>query len=290
MAFEILNAGLFATIQDSGRTGYMHLGVTPSGAMDMYAYYWVHTLLGEQSTNAIEAMTGLRLKAISNTTVAITGADLNTKLDGVKIPIWRSFYIKKGSVLSFDKRIDGMRVYIAVRGGFKIAQIRGSSATTAREGSGKVLKRGDILESNSSSIRDFRILKSSYIPEYNHNVTTLRLLPSYQYDDFPTESQSAFFDRVYEVTLQSNRMGYRLKGEAIKGTGEEILSEAIAFGAVQIPDDGQPIVLLSERQTIGGYPKIGVVLAEDCYRLAQLAPGAKVCFRKVTLHECDYSS
>ena len=286
MAFEVISPGLFACVQDAGRHGYMHLGVTPSGALDMHAYKWALSLLGEDDGNAIEAMAGLKLKALADTIIAITGADLDARVNDEPVAIWRSFLIKEGQVLSFPKRRDGMRVYVAVKGGFDLPKVKGSVAATPKEGAGKVLQKGDILPFTSYVTYQFRKLRANLIPKYTQEVTTLRLLPSYQFSDFSDTSKETFFSAVYEVTLQSNRMGYRLQGEAVEGTGKEILSEAIALGSVQIPADGQPIVLLSQRQTIGGYPKMGVVMEEDCYRLAQLMPGAKVQFELASWELC----
>jgi len=286
MAFEVLSSGLFACVQDEGRHGYMHMGVTPSGAMDQHAYRWALKLLGDEEGNAIEAMVGLKLKALAETTVAITGANLDAMLDGEPIPIWCSFIIKKDQVLSFPKRCDGVRAYIAVKGGFDLPKIRGSVSCTPKEGVGRALQKGDLLPFTPQHTHAFSKLKEAFIPKYDHPMTTLRVLPSYQFSDFSDDAKATFFSSTYEVTLQSDRMGYRLSGEAVEGTGKEILSEAIALGSVQIPADGQPIVLLAQRQSIGGYPKMGVVIEEDCYRLAQLMPGAKVRFELDSFKSC----
>lgn len=286
MAFEVINPGLFACIQDAGRHGFMHQGVTPSGALDMHAFRWALQLLGEEDGNAIEAMVGLKLRILQETTIAVTGADLDARVDGVPVEIWRSFPLKAGQVLSFEKRIDGMRTYIAVKGGFDLPRVKGSVACTLHEGVGAVLKKGDRLSFMPKITHQYRHLRAGAVPRYDQEITTLRLLPTYQYNDFSDKAKDIFFSSVYKVTLQSDRMGYRLQGESVEGTGREILSEAIALGSVQIPNDGQPIVLLVQRQTIGGYPKMGVVLAEDCYRLAQLGTGAKVRFETVSLDIC----
>jgi len=286
MAFEVLSSGLLSTIQDEGRHGLMHRGITPSGAMDKHAYRWALRLLGEESGNAIEAMVGLKLKVLADTTVAIAGADLDAQLDGKPVGNWCSFAVKKGQVLHFAKRRDGVRAYVAVKGGFTLETMDGSVASTVREKRGYVLKKRDLLPFVPTFSHTFPRLKAEHIPCYSTEVTTLRLLPSYQYHDFSTQAKETFFNSVYEVTIQSSAMGYRLSGDVVEGTGREILSEAIAYGAVQIPADGQPIVLLSQRQTIGGYPKMGVVVEEDCYRLAQLPPGAKVRFVLISFNLC----
>jgi len=278
--FKILHGGLFSTIQDQGRFGYTHLGMTQSGAMDQYAYKIGQKLLNNHIANAIEIMVGLKLEVQTTTSIAITGADLNFKINGILYPSWQTYAVKEGDLLSFDRRISGQRAYLAVEGGFHVPKHYGSYSTTLKEGFGKKLEKNDILPCESTKVIHTKRLKSELIPDYNQPLT-LRLLPSYQNHYFSKEEQEKFFSSEYEITMESNRMGAKLKGEAILTEKTNIISEGIAFGSVQIPKDGQPILLLNERQTIGGYPKIGTVLGIDCYRFSQLNIRAKVRFRQV---------
>lgn len=279
MSFKILNAGIFTTIQDQGRYGYNHLGITHSGAIDEYAYLWGQKLLGQININALEVMVGLKIQALTDTQISITGADLTFKINGVAQPIWQTHNIKRGAVLSFDKRVLGERVYLTVKGGFLVEKHYGSYSTTLKEGIGKKIIRGDILEFNtlSNSKHIFRV-KKAYLPNYAEALT-LRVILSYQEDFFSQEQKRIFFSSEYEITLQSDRMGFKLKGQAIQPSQGGIISEGIAFGSIQIPKDGQPIILLKERQTIGGYPKIGTVVEEDCFKLSQRAIGTKIRFQ-----------
>lgn len=295
MSFKVLTSGIFTTIQDQGRYGYNHLGITHSGAMDEYAYLWGQKLLqtvvqrtdiGVYPYNALEVMVGLKLLAISFTTIAVTGADLNFKINDVLQPIWQTHYIKSGDILSFDKRVSGQRAYLAVKEGFILEKVYGSYATTLKENIGSKLKRDDILDFKSYPKTDTYRVKKTYIPNYKKPLT-LRLLLSYQENYFSKEEKEKFFNSEYEVTLQSDRMGYKLKGQAINPNQGGIISEAIAFGSVQIPKDGQPIVLLKERQTIGGYPKIGAVLPVDCFSLAQISMGSKVRFEVIEIEKVE---
>jgi biotin-dependent carboxylase-like uncharacterized protein len=286
MAFKVLNSGIFTTIQDQGRYGYAHLGITNSGAMDEYAYLWSQTLLGQKNINALEVMVGLKLEATKDIEISITGADLDFKIDGNSLAIWQTHYIKKGSILSFNRRVYGQRAYLAIKGGFDVPKKYGSYSTTLKEGIGFRLRRGDSLISCSGlkppipkSNPIFRV-QPKYIPDYEKPLT-LRVVLGYQEAEFTAEEREKFFNSEYEITLQSDRMGFRLKGEPIKANIDGIISEGIAFGSIQIPQDGQPIVLLKERQTIGGYPKIGTVLAEDCFRLAQRGAGCGIRFKEV---------
>ena len=288
MAFKVLNSGIFSTIQDQGRYGYAHLGISSSGAMDEYAYLWSQTLLGQKNINALEVMVGLKLEATKDIEISITGADLDFQIDGISLAIWQTHYIKKGSILSFNRRVHGQRAYLAIKGGFDVPKKYGSYSTTLKEGIGFRLQRGDSLPFCSGlkppipkSNPTFRV-QPKYIPDYEKPLM-LRVILGYQEAEFTTEERKKFFNSEYEITLQSDRMGFRLKGQPIKANIDGIISEGIAFGSIQIPKDGQPIVLLKERQTIGGYPKIGTVLAEDCFRLAQQGAGCGVRFEEVDM-------
>ncbi len=287
MGFDVLQGGLFTTVQDLGRFGYTHLGIRHSGAMDEYAYSWSQKLLNNQNCNALELMAGLKLKVTASTQISLCGADLNFKLNGISQPIWQTHRVHAGDILSFDKRISGQRAYLAVKEGFNMAKKYGSYSTTLKENIGFKLKKGDFLPFDSYD-SDHTILRvrSAYIPDYQKSLT-LRILLSCQENYFTQEEKEKFFNSNYEVTLQSDRMGYKLKGTPITPTQGGIISEAIAFGSVQIPKDGQPIILLKEQQTIGGYPKIGTVLPIDCFKLAQLAMGSTVKFEPIEISEAQ---
>ncbi len=280
--FKVISSGIFTTLQDRGREGYRHLGVTESGAMDEYAYLWSQKLLENKNTNALEVMVGLKLKVQISTTIAICGADLDFQINGLSKPIWQTYCVEEGDILSFPKRLSGQRAYLAVKESFLSEQLYGSYATTLKEYIGSKLQRDDILAFNSYRDYPTKHLQTKYIPNYKEPLT-LRLLLTYQNDYFSKEEQDKLFKNEYEITLESDRMGAKLKGEAITPTIGGIISEGIAFGSVQIPKDGQPILLLKERQTIGGYPKIGTILAIDCFKFSQCSVGECVRFKPITL-------
>jgi len=286
MSFKVLSSGIFTTIQDQGRYGYNHLGVTHSGAMDEYAYLWGQKLLHQKNVNALEVMVGLKLETTSSTIISVTGANLNFKINGISQPIWQTHFIRRGDILSFDKRVSGQRAYLAVKGGFETEKKYGSYATTLKESIGSKLQRGDILNFKAYPKIATHRVQENYIPEYEKPLT-LRILLSYQESYFSQEEKEKFFNSNYEVTLQSDRMGFKLKGQTINPQKGGIISEAIAFGSVQVPKDGQPIILLKERQTIGGYPKMGTVLAVDCFKLAQVAMGEKVRFEPINIDKAQ---
>lgn len=278
--FKVLHAGLFTTIQDQGRNGYTHLGITQSGAMDEYAYLWGQKLLDNKKANALEVMVGLKLEVLTSTLISVCGADLSFQINGKTQTIWQTHFVQKGDILSFPKRVLGQRAYLAVKESFILKKYYNSYATTLKENIGSKIQKDDILEFNSSPKTSTKRVQNKYIPNYD-NPLILRLLPSYQNNYFSKEEQKKFFNAQYKITMQSDRMGAKLKGEPIESNKDGIISEGIAFGSVQIPQDGQPILLLKERQTIGGYPKIGTVLAIDCFRFSQLSVGDKVRFEKI---------
>lgn len=288
MAFKVLQSGLFTIIQDLGRFGFTDRGYTPSGAMDEYAYRWGQKLLDNHNANALEIMAGLKLHVTQSTQIAVTGADLGLTINGVLVPIWRTHMVKAGDILFFEKRISGQRAYLAIKGGFSIPKIYGSYSITPKEGIGTRLQRGDSLfGTDGFSLASFGTkVSDSYIPNYT-NQLTLRVLLSYQQDYFTKSEKAKFFSSEYKVTLQSDRMGYQLQGTPITPSTERLISEGIAFGSIQIPKDGQPIILLKERQTIGGYPKIGTVLPIDCFKLAQMPFGGRVQFEPIGIEEAQ---
>ncbi len=283
IGFEVVAGGLLTTIQDLGREGYTHLGITPSGAMDEYAYRWTLKLLGDTNSNALEILLGgLKLRATAGTTLAVCGANLDFRINDKKQPIWQTHHINEDDIISFHQQSEGLRAYLAVKDGFKVEKVHGSYATTLKEDIGQKLNKGDFLAFVPTQIKETRHVPEKFIPKYSKHLT-LNILLSYQHNFFSEEQKEKFFNTDYELTPQISRMGYKLKGKAMIPSKGGIISEGITFGAVQIPQDGQPIILLKERQTIGGYPKIGSVLPSDCFKLAQLPIGASIRFKQISL-------
>ncbi|MBD3831175.1 MAG: biotin-dependent carboxyltransferase family protein [Arcobacter sp.] len=286
MSLEVINNPLFVTIQDRGRFGYSHIGVTNSGVMDEYAYFWANKLLKNSfNTNILEiAFSNVIFKANENTQISITGANCEFFINDEKKELWQSYNIKKNDIIKIGKILSGNRIYLAVFGGFDIKKEFGSNSVTIKENlgglDGNKLKKGDILPFNSCTFN----LKEEFIPKYEDNLT-LRVIFSYQENYFLDEEKKRFLTLTYLVTNDFNRMAVKLSGEAIKCEINGIISEGIAFGSIQIPNDGQPIVLLKDRQTIGGYPKIGVVLGIDCFKLSQAKANTKIRFQEISYEE-----
>ena len=287
MSLEIINNPLFVTIQDMGRYGYSHIGVTNSGVMDEYAYFLAHKLLKNPiGTNILEiAFWNVIFKVNASTQIAITGAICEFFINDIKKECWQTHNLKAGDILKVGKIIEGNRVYLAVFGGFEIKKEFGSNSTTIKEKLGGIdgnkLKKGDILPFRSCIFNHIIRLKDKFIPKIEEKLT-LRVVLSYQDEYFPKEEKEKFFRNEFLVTNDFNRMGCKLSGETIKCDIDGIISEGIAFGSIQIPSDGQPIVLLKDRQTIGGYPKIGTVLSIDCFKLSQAKINTKISFEEIS--------
>lgn len=285
--FLVKQPGLLSLLQDAGRYGYHNIGLTCGGPLDSWAFIVANRLCGnEDGATAIEVgFGGLVLEAQVDTLLAVTGADLELKINGQPKECWRSHRVGSGERVELGYARAGTRAYLAVAGGFTIARQFGSSATVCREGIGGInggaLKPGDLLDcSPNKAARGLRLAEQLQ-PEYPQHAE-LRVVLGYQEQAFSRAQKVRFFNAEYRVTERSDRMGFRLEGPAIASSLEGILSEGICHGAIQVPADGQPIVLMNDRQTIGGYPKLGSVIARDTACLAQLSPGATVAFRAIS--------
>lgn len=293
MAFKVIKPGLLALLQDLGRHGHQSIGLTTGGPMDEVAFRWGNALL-ENDPNAaqVEITFGmLSLEAQSDTSIAITGADLGATLNGKSITPWQSYAIKKSDVLAFHQPVWGLRAYLAVKGGFLCEPTLGSVATVMREkiggltGKGDKLQKGDLLSYQTGAVHRQKSVPRLAIPHYG--VKDIPVILGYQYKCFSTSERATFFSSDYTVSSNSDRMGYRLEGQAIRSDTKGIISEGIAYGAIQIPKDGQPIVLLQDRQTIGGYPKIGCVTRIGGGLLAQQKPGDVIQFTPITVDQAE---
>lgn len=288
-ALRIINPGLLSLLQDAGRFGHAALGLTTGGPMDTQAFAIAQRLVGNTpDTTALEvSFGGLELEAEGDTVVAVTGATLPLLVNDEEHPQWQALRLGAGDRLRLGFSETGCRSYIAVAGGVQVPAAFGSTATVVREGigglNGGALREGDRLPCPAPGDISLLWLPPSQRPRYHHRAT-LRVIPGYQSQAFPRLVQRRFFSGEYQVTDRSDRMGYRLSGPETRADIDGIVSEGIALGAIQFPPDGQPIVLLRDRQTIGGYPKIGCILSLDCSLLGQLRPGDTVNFTPISEH------
>jgi len=289
---EVLKAGALTTIQDLGRTGYLGAGVPGGGAMDRLAARVANLLVGNPEGAAVleTTMAGPALLFHAETLVAVCGASFTG------VPSWRPFVVKAGETLSLAELDSGCRGYVAVAGGFVVPSVMGSASTylRARLGGveGRALHKGDALQvgvtakPQPAQVEHWH-LSSSILPAYSAQ-PVVRVTRGAQWDWFSEDGQYRLCEARFSVLPQSDRMGLRLNGAALTlKEGREMASEAVTFGSVQVPPDGQPIALMADRQTIGGYPKIADVISVDLPLLAQLRPGDQILFTHVSLDEAQ---
>ena len=297
-SMKVIKAGIHSLLQDTGRTGWHSMGITSGGPLDQGAFYWANLLCNNPKENAALEITlgGLVLESRIKTVFAVTGAEIPLTINNKPAELWQSHSINPGDRIELGYARSGVRAYLAVAGGFQVQPVFNSVATVTREGlgglqgDGSPLKEGDLLPCKLQEGTDQNSLwqlPSSLRPDYSQKSITLRVVPGYQEAAFSTPQKQQFFSSEYLVTQDSNAMGYRLKGEPIKPSVETMLSEGITLGAIQFPPDGQPIVLLNDRQTIGGYPKIGSLLSLDIARLAQPTANATVRFEPLSIEQAQ---
>ncbi len=309
MSIQVIRPGLLATIQDLGRYGFQQYGVIVSGAMDMFSLRIANLLVGnEEGEAAIEVtLMGTTIQFKEDRVISITGGNLKPTIDEKPVPLWRPILVKENSVLSFTGCESGCRAYIAVAGGLTVPEVMDSKSTYLRGEiggfKGRALQEGDMIffaKENDDSIKlkkmlqaklkgDFFAAADWYVPvEQYMSKKSLRVVKGPEFDLFSGKSQQQFFEQEFQITPQSDRMGYRLFGPSLQlKKSFELLSEAVANGTIQVPSDGNPIVLLADRQTTGGYPRIGQIAAVDLPIIAQLKPGDRVRFQEITLVQAE---
>lgn len=295
MSITVLNPGLLTTVQDLGRVGYQRFGVPVSGVVDPWAAAVANILVGNPDGEAVLecTMLGPQLQFGQDACIAITGGDLSPALDNRPIPAYQAIRVRAGQILRFTAPRKGCRAFIAFAGGLDIPLAMGSRATymKAKIGGvqGRKLEKGDAIPFRAYvpelSNMDLRFVYPEFVPQTEYN---LRVVLGPQDDAFTQEGLDAFLGETYTVTPEFDRMGCRLDGPLIthKVSGD-IISDGIAFGAVQVPSAGKPILMLSDRQTTGGYAKIANVISVDFRALAQLKAGDKVRFAQVTVQEAQ---
>lgn len=291
---EILDGGLLTTVQDRGRFRYQRYGVPVSGAMDTVALRVANRLAGNPEGAAALEMTllGPQLRFLAPTRIALAGGDLGAVLDGRTIPSWAAAAVSSGETLSFDGAKSGIRGYLAVAGGIDVPIVLGSRSTYLRSKlggyEGRALAAGDVLEApgvGHSHHVWLAAMQDETHPVYGHD-HELRVVLGPQDDRFTAGGLRTFLTSTYSVTPRSDRMGCRLAGPPIEHlSGADIVSDGSPLGAVQVSGDGQPIVLMADRGTAGGYTKIATVISVDVCRLAQAAPGDAIRFKAVSVAE-----
>jgi antagonist of KipI len=287
--FEVIHPGVLTTYQDLGRRGFRQFGIPLSGAMDAVALRAANLLAGnEEGEVGLEVtLMGLKMKALSSLLIAISGGDLNFAINSEYRSPWTNYRLKAGDVLHFRSRRSGFRAYLAVRGGFEAPSFMGSSSVFRRGLMGSPLREGDRLEVKTVKVKT---VPESQVPSEQLSTPSdpslVRVIMGPQEDRFSEEGTSHFLNSAYRIKPQSDRMAYRLEGPKIDHHGKaDILSEPLMPGAIQVPNDGFPIVLMVDGQTTGGYAKIANVISADIPLLAQKAPGDRIRFEAVDLEK-----
>ncbi|MDI9245459.1 biotin-dependent carboxyltransferase family protein [Marinobacter sp. CHS3-4] len=278
----ISKPGASATVQDVGRTGFRHHGLAKGGAMDLHAFYWANKLLG----NALDAacleilLGGFEARAETDITIAVTGACADVAVNGQASDLWQTIELKAGDTLNIGHAKSGRILYLALPGGIKSPEWFASQSVVPREkikGLEPLKVGGHLAAARPQQNIGRRWLPLADRPDYSRDLR-LTLIPGYQHHQFSKQDLLRLTTHDYQVTQQSDRMGYRLQGPALQDVPSGIISEGIADGALQVPGDGQPIALMNDCQTIGGYPKPGVIAAVGRYRLSQRLPGQSIRF------------
>lgn len=293
---EVVKPGLLSTIQDLGRTGYAHLGVPRSGALDAPALIRANHLVGNTAGAAgIETtLTGVSLRAQVTTTVAVTGAPAQILVNGAPQPFAAAFTVSPGTVVEVGPALSGVRSYVAFAGGVTVAPVLGSRATDTLSGLGPPpLRAGSVFPLGRAAATPDTAMPDTAMPDTatpasdgaitaergGGDVLALRVRLGPRHDWFSVTARDAFLAEPYILSVKSNRVGVRLTGPTLsRAVAGELPSEGIVLGAIQVPADGQPLIFLADHPTTGGYPVIGVVHPDDLPVLAQARPGAGVRF------------
>lgn len=285
----ILDAGPQTTVQDRGRFGQLRYGIPPSGPMDPHAYAVANRLVGNDEVAAALECTlgGPRFTVDAHCAIAVTGAEVPVTINGQAVPAWTTLPLRPGDEVKIGMARAGLRAYVAFAGGIDVPVVLGSRSTYLRGRlggiEGRVLERGDALRLHAAPIPRALRLPPGAVPRYGSEVHVRTVLGP-QHDRFTARGIAAFLELPYVMLPQSDRMGARLKGEPIEHTaGHDIVSDGTALGSIQVPGDGQPIVLLLDRQSTGGYAKLATVCSFDIGRIAQVRPGQSIRFQAVSV-------
>lgn len=293
MGIVIENPGILTTVQDEGRFGYQQFGVSPAGPMDTKSFYIANILAGNNRTEGVLEMTfqGAQIRFEKDNIIAITGADMSPNIDGTPVPMYQAVLVHAGSVLTLGMTNgNGCRAYVAFAGGLDIAKVMGSKATLMRNElggmDGRKLEKGDAIGFAAPKTdlpnMELRKLKPEIFPKKE---LTLRVVRGPQDYEFTEEECRKFFWYGAKISNEFDRMGCRLeREEPLHHIGDgNIITDGISFGSIQVPPNGQPIIMLADRQSTGGYTKIGSVISVDLPLLTQSMAGYRVRFVEVSI-------
>jgi biotin-dependent carboxylase-like uncharacterized protein len=301
LSVEVLSPGLLTAVQDLGRHGFQAFGMPVAGALDPYSLMAGNLVVGNDPGAAgLEVtLTGPELFFRSERLICVTGGDLSPKINGGAVSPWEGVLLRKGDVLSFESAPSrGARCWLCVGGGFDTLPVMGSRSTYLRGSlgghQGRRLEKGDVLRLGTPDILSYRGEGFVVPGELRRSIvegSVLRVIPGPQKDFFTSGGVEAFYGSSYEIGPDSDRMGYRLQGKAIQhGKEADIISDAVPWGAVQVPGNGLPIIMMADGPPTGGYPKIAAVINADLGLLALMTPGDRLSFRRCGLGEASGAS
>ncbi len=290
MAIRVKSAGMFSTIQDLGRYGYTHLGISICGAADALSLRIANLLVGnDENAPALEmTLLGATLEFEDARVIALAGADCDAKVGAASVNVGMAVGLAGGAVLKCGGMRTGARSYLAVAGGFGVPPVMGSTATDVRGRvggfEGRKLKAGDLLPLGTHTGRKRKLKAGALDAIYRRG--PVRVTRGAQQDWFGPKAFDTLFSSTYTVKDQSDRTGLRLQGEAVRPSEQsQLLTDGIPLGAMQVPQDGQPIILFVDQQTTGGYPKIANVIAADMHHIGQLRPHDQLRFQEASVAE-----
>jgi antagonist of KipI len=297
MSITIIKPGICSAVQDLGRTGYRSLGIGPGGVMDFFAASVANYLVGNDEKAAVIEMhfPAATILFQSDALISITGADFDAHLNDTPVSLYQPIFITKGAILSFKKNCSGVRAYIAISGGLIIDQWLGSYSTHLKVKAGgfkgRLLQKDDLIGLNTIALtnrnKNFS-LALSVIERMYTNENTIRCIAGPEYHLMNAASENIFSNASFVISNQSDRMGYRLQGEALLlKTPMELISSPVGFGTIQLLPNGQLIVLMADHQTTGGYPRIASVITADLPRLAQLPVNTVIKVKLITLSKAE---
>ncbi len=289
---KIIDAGFYTTIQDLGRIGFEDRGIPNSGVMDKFSHIAANRLLGNFDEDAVleVTMTGCKFSCNDDINIAVTGGDLGFMIDNSPANMWESIFLKAGSIVSFAGLKSGLRSYIAVQGGIQSPKIMNSRSTyiPGKLGglNGERISAGDSIPVLATKVYTKSVLPTVYIPSYPKFAQVRVIIFDEAKDNFTSSTLYSFTNTVFAIDNASNRMGYRLKGEALQHTSAaDTISSGVAFGSIQVPKDGQPIILMADRQVTGGYTTIANIISADIPVVAQLQAFNTISFIAVSLDD-----
>jgi antagonist of KipI len=293
---EVIKAGIADTFQDIGRYGHQHLGINPSGAMDLVAMHVANALAGNELYEAVLELcfpaSVLHFKRPA--LIALSGANFNAELNGNPVPVNQSITVSAGTELKFTKVAKGVFCYLAVHGGFGLSSWLNSDSTNQKAHAGgwngRSLQKGDVIQfkNEASTIDETKIFPwRANVFDFYKGAENIRCLRGAEFDWLLSPSQEKLMKEFFTMAPLRDRMGDRLKGEALSKQHGELISTAATFGTVQLLPDGQLIILMADHQTTGGYPRVAQVIAADLPKLSQINVSERVSFQEVSLQEAE---